>query len=76
MEGVQSVRRTEDATEVQLDDLARVPDLVAALIAAGVRLTRVDPHNPSLEDLYFAIRRERRAPDADQGLGAFPELSR
>lgn len=33
-----------------------VPDLVAALVAAGARLTRVDPHEPSLEDLYFAVR--------------------
>ena len=76
MDGVISIRREDDHTEVQLDDLARVPDLVAALTAAGVRLTRVDPHNPSLEDLYFAIRRERRAPDAGPGLGAFPEVTR
>jgi len=65
-----------DYAEVHLDRLERVPDLVAELVAAGVRLTRVDPHNPSLEDLYFAIRRERRAPDASQGLGAFPEVTR
>ncbi|MGZ4683497.1 MAG: ATP-binding cassette domain-containing protein [Acidimicrobiales bacterium] len=76
MEGVIASRRENDVTEVQLDDLARVPDVVAALTAAGVRLTRVDPHNPSLEDLYFAIRRERRAPDAGPGLGAFPEVTR
>jgi ABC-2 type transport system ATP-binding protein len=76
MAGVIDMRREGDATEVQLDDLGRVPDLVAALTAAGVRLTRVDPHNPSLEDLYFAIRRERRAPGAGAGLGAFPEVTR
>jgi ABC-2 type transport system ATP-binding protein len=76
MEGVLTVERTETETEVQLDAMSRVPDLIAALTAAGVRLTRVDPHNPSLEDLYFAIRRERRAPDANQGLGAFPEVTR
>ena len=62
---------------MQLDDLRRVPDLVAALAAAGVRLTRVDPHNPSLEDLYFAVRRERRAPDAGARDSApFPEVTR
>jgi ABC-2 type transport system ATP-binding protein len=76
LDGVLGMKRTEDATEVELDDMGRVPDLVAALTAAGVRLTRVDPYHPSLEDLYFAIRRERRAPDADQGLGAFPEVTR
>jgi len=41
---------------VQVDDLSRVPDLVGALTSAGVRLTRVEPHQPSLEDLYFAVR--------------------
>jgi ABC-2 type transport system ATP-binding protein len=76
LDGVIASRREGDHTQVQIDDLARVPDLVAALTAAGVRLTRVDPHHPSLEDLYFAIRRERRAPDASMGLGAFPEVTR
>ena len=76
MEGVTRVNEVDGATEVHIDDLRRVPDLVAALAAAGVRLTRVDSHNPSLEDLYFAIRRERRSPDAAQGLGAFPEVTR
>ena len=44
------------AAEVALDDLGRVPDIVLALAARGVRLTRVEPHQPSLEDLYFAVR--------------------
>jgi len=74
MEGVVAVERVDDVTEVQLDDLARVPDLVARLSAAGVRLTRVDPHNPSLEDLYFAIRRERRGDAAAAGGVYFPEV--
>ena len=37
-----------------------VPELVGALTQAGVRLTRVDPHEPTLEELYFAVRKERR----------------
>jgi ABC-2 type transport system ATP-binding protein len=45
---------------VQLDDLARVPDLVHLLAVSGVRLTRVEPHSPSLEDLYFAVRGKPR----------------
>ena len=32
-----------------------VPDLVAALVAAGVRIYRVSPQEPSLEDVYFAL---------------------
>jgi ABC-2 type transport system ATP-binding protein len=47
--------------DVQLDSLARVPDLVERLAGQGVRLTRVEPHHPTLEELYFAVRRERRA---------------
>jgi len=45
---------------VQLDDLARIPDLVLALAHEGVRLTRVEPHSPTLEDLYFAVRGRKR----------------
>jgi ABC-2 type transport system ATP-binding protein len=37
-----------------------VPDLVDALVGAGARLTRVEPQAPTLEELYFAIRREHR----------------
>ena len=37
-----------------------MPDLVDALVGAGVRLTRVEPQAPTLEELYFAIRREHR----------------
>lgn len=54
--------------EVQLDDLARVPDLVGHLAAVGVRLTRVEPHHPTLEELYFAVRAERRASGVDSPL--------
>jgi ABC-2 type transport system ATP-binding protein len=73
--GVVKVERVDGVTEAQLDDVGRVPDLVRTLSAAGVRLTRVDPHNPSLEDLYFAIRRERRTElGAGDGAVYFPEV--
>jgi hypothetical protein len=57
--------------QVQLDDPARIPDLVDRLVAEGVRLNRVEPHEPTLEDLYFAVRRdhrERRQTDERRGL--------
>lgn len=41
---------------VELDDLARVPGLVASLTAGGARLTSVTPHEPSLEELYLKVR--------------------
>ena len=57
--------------QVQLDDPARIPELVDRLVADGVRLTRVEPHEPTLEDLYFAVRRdhrERQQAEERQGL--------
>jgi ABC-2 type transport system ATP-binding protein len=56
MNGVVAFERNGAAAAVELDDLKRVPDLVARLAAEGVRLTRVVPHEPTLEDLYFAVR--------------------
>jgi ABC-2 type transport system ATP-binding protein len=56
MDGVVAFDRNGGGALVDLDDLERVPDLVARLAAAGVRLTRVVPHEPSLEELYFAVR--------------------
>jgi ABC-2 type transport system ATP-binding protein len=41
---------------VDLATVDAVPDLVDALVGAGARLTRVEPQNPSLEQLYFEIR--------------------
>ena len=46
---------------VELECEGDVPELVDALVAAGVRLRRVEPQTPTLEQLYFAIR--RRASD-------------
>jgi ABC-2 type transport system ATP-binding protein len=71
--GVLSLDHIDGVVEARLDDVARVPDLVSDLAASGVRLTRVDPHNPSLEDLYFAIRRERRGDAGTDGV-YFPEI--
>jgi ABC-2 type transport system ATP-binding protein len=57
-EGVVGYERN-GVVQVQLDDLARVPDLITELATAGVRLTRVEPRVPTLEDLYFAVREGR-----------------
>jgi ABC-2 type transport system ATP-binding protein len=58
MDGVVGFERNGAGAALDLDRLSRVPDLVASLAAAGVRLTRVVPHEPSLEELYFAVRRQ------------------
>lgn len=59
--GVLRCERTPgEPARVHLDHLGRVPELVTALVADGVRLTRVEPLTPTLEDLYFAVRRGER----------------
>ncbi len=45
------------SVHVRLTHLDRLPDLVADLVASGVRLTRVQPDNPTLETLYFEMQR-------------------
>ncbi|MGH2726314.1 MAG: ATP-binding cassette domain-containing protein [Actinomycetota bacterium] len=59
MEGIVAMERNGHAL-VELDHLKRVPDLVAALTKARVRLTRVEPVTPSLEELYFAVQKGTR----------------
>jgi len=56
MDGVVAYARDHAGADVELDDLARVPGLVLALADAGVRLTRVTPHERSLEELYLRVR--------------------
>ena len=49
------------ALHVKLNDLDALPDLVAAMVADGVRLTRVEPQLPTLEHLYFEVQRALRS---------------
>ena len=51
-------------TTVELDDLDRLPGLVEYLVGQGVRLTRVEPVQPTLEQLYFEMQRHRRVEEA------------
>jgi ABC-2 type transport system ATP-binding protein len=62
--GVLAVETNGGPVHVSLDRLDRVPDLIAALAGAGVRLTRVVPVEPTLEELYLAVRRTAEEPDA------------
>ena len=48
------------ASQVTLDDLHRLPDLVAHLVRDGARLTRVEPVSATLEELYFEMQRIHR----------------
>jgi ABC-2 type transport system ATP-binding protein len=44
---------------IEIDDRERVADLVETLVADGVRLLRVEPRTPTLEELYFTVRERR-----------------
>ncbi|MGI9649335.1 MAG: ATP-binding cassette domain-containing protein [Acidimicrobiia bacterium] len=44
----------------ELEHLDRLPDIVAHLVGRGARLTRVEPVQPTLEELYFQMQRHRR----------------
>lgn len=57
--GVLTCTAEDHLATVELDGPERIPELVAALVGAGARVTRVEPHEPSLEDLYFAVRQQR-----------------
>lgn len=58
-DGVLSCRIEDGRAALEVDDLAVVPDLVAALVGAGAEITTVSPFVPNLEDLYFAVRKGR-----------------
>ncbi len=63
--GVRQVEPDTDPCQVRLhlDGDHRTPDVITALVAQGLRLTRVEPLQPSLEDLYFAVRTKKDIAD-------------
>ncbi|MEZ5169940.1 MAG: ABC transporter ATP-binding protein [Acidimicrobiia bacterium] len=56
-DGVVSYERNGMAN-IQIESRERLAPLVAELVRAGIRLVRVEPTTPTLEQLYFTIRRE------------------
>ncbi len=46
------------AVTVALVDSSEIPSLIGHLVDGGVRLTRVEPVTPTLERLYFAMRKQ------------------
>ena len=59
LDGVLAVR-DEGAFHITLDSTDRIPDLVIELVKRGVRPTRVEPLEPTLEELYFEMQRAHR----------------
>jgi ABC-2 type transport system ATP-binding protein len=74
--GVAAYRREPSGARLELDHLDRLPDIISSLCADGARLTAVEPHVPTLEDLYFTIRRQAAgasvAEDGSEPLAPIP----
>jgi ABC-2 type transport system ATP-binding protein len=68
--GVRSIEPTPSGARIILEDPSATPDIVAALVRAGARVEKVVPHQPSLEELYFAVR----AAASDLGLPTTEEV--
>jgi ABC-2 type transport system ATP-binding protein len=57
---------------VQVESEARIPALVRALVEGGGQVLRVNPREPTLEDVYFELQGEptREAVATGAGVGA------
>lgn len=45
----------EGLLSLWLPDMEAIPTLVESLVAAGIRIYRITPQEPTLEDVYFAL---------------------
>jgi ABC-2 type transport system ATP-binding protein len=52
---IKALETTSNGLLVTLEDATGTPSVVEAAVAAGGRVTRVEPLEASLEDLYFAL---------------------
>jgi ABC-2 type transport system ATP-binding protein len=53
--GLDEVAADRETLKLSKIERQRIPDLIAQLAAAGVRIFRVTTEEPSLEDIYFAL---------------------
>lgn len=60
LDGVLRVGPSKRGTRVVLENQDVIPDVVDALVRAGHRIRMVNPHDPTLEELYFAVRKSAR----------------
>jgi len=60
--GADKISQENDGLILQGADREIIPDLIAGLVAAGVRIYEVTPQEPSLEDVYFALHGRREVP--------------
>jgi ABC-2 type transport system ATP-binding protein len=54
--GLLSFEQDRNVIRVKVQEENVIPDLVAALVTAGTRITSVEPQRISLEDIYFKLQ--------------------
>ena len=59
LDQVTSYAREDKTATLEVADLSVVPQLVRRLTERGADVTAVQPFQPTLEDLYFAVRRSQ-----------------
>jgi ABC-2 type transport system ATP-binding protein len=59
MPGVKDFDVVDSTAVVEVRSFDAVPDIINRLVAGGAMITSVQPLVPNLEDIYFAIRREK-----------------
>lgn len=57
--GIADVSQEEGTITIVGAEREKIPDLIAALVADGVRIYQVTTQKPSLEDVYFALHGEK-----------------
>ncbi len=73
---VAEVTISQDSARLVLHDGGAIGRVIHRLAMAGVELVAVEPYRVSLEDLYFAVRREHRLGlEAALGNGRRPEAA-
>jgi ABC-2 type transport system ATP-binding protein len=72
--GVRAVHPTPRGVRATLDHPGVTPDVVDALVRGGARVARVVPHEPTLEELYFEVRRTSR--DLGEAQAEIAEVAR
>src|SRR3546814_13935640 len=68
-EGVVAYSRDDAVATVFVDDPDRVPAPVAALTSAAARVSRGEPHEPTLAHLHRAVRPPARRSDRKRLMG-------
>jgi ABC-2 type transport system ATP-binding protein len=67
--GVLAAEATPAGAHVRVADRSVVPQVIAALVAREVPVYAAVPHEPTLEDVYFALQERRRAGSPAAGGG-------